>query len=403
MGNAFFIMMKRAATILLSALLICSMELGMAGVPYVCRPAAEGRASALAPLMQAGAGISATEQMSREYGVAPRAAAAIDELKARNFEIVMPVFNKVDDLAAVLEKLKETGLIELCVFIEDVSIDGTREMLEGFIKSGDIRPGQVIFRKTNGKKVRGINEYLTESQNKDAYIMVMVADSVIAPARGESVAESFLRLIDHCRANDLAAATTPFLINSRFTLNPVVLWQKFQLAVSNNMRAINQMTGQYPFLHGACTVWKTSALLEVYADSNHRMDFRTEDVDSTRIAKKMNLKAEFSRSFFAMRTNPEPLGVYFQQQQRWMGSIFANLTKTQRLTVAVSFIAAMLIPALVMPLLNAHPLIFGAVTFASVGQMLAVMARMDISKSVARNPSAEEENASAGAMFGVCA
>lgn len=86
--------------------------------------------------------------------------------------ILIPVYNEVKTLSAVVERISSLGIDKELIIVDDCSTDGTREMLETKYRG---RPGiKVLFHKNNMGKGEAIKTALDKA--KGEYAIIQDAD-----------------------------------------------------------------------------------------------------------------------------------------------------------------------------------------------------------------------------------
>ncbi|HKJ26996.1 MAG TPA: glycosyltransferase family 2 protein, partial [Anaerolineales bacterium] len=63
--------------------------------------------------------------------------------------VIMPVYNEIDTLAEIIERVRAVGVAEEIIIVDDGSVDGTREILKSLDGLPDIRI--IMHEKNQGK------------------------------------------------------------------------------------------------------------------------------------------------------------------------------------------------------------------------------------------------------------
>jgi glycosyltransferase involved in cell wall biosynthesis len=70
-------------------------------------------------------------------------------MPAMKLSVIMPVYNEINTIATILDRVRATGLADEIVIIDDGSSDGTREYLRGLPQDGQVRI--VLHERNQGK------------------------------------------------------------------------------------------------------------------------------------------------------------------------------------------------------------------------------------------------------------
>jgi len=225
-------------------------------------------------------------------------------------KVLIPVYNGESILEETIKEIKKLDYLDICVFIDDSSTDGTAKIL----RSWESLLAGVYHMERNGQKVGSIKKVLEEMRKKGElpkHVVLTDADTFIYNHNSK---EALQRAVDYMESQKLVAIglmDVPYRNHS--LLQKLQYWEYLSDRAMHN---ILSSRGYMRCIPGAGGIYQADVLLK--ALQSHSLRHAGDDMEVTALVQKLGYKVGYYNKDLEVRTRvPHSFGSLIKQRVRW--------------------------------------------------------------------------------------
>ena len=225
------------------------------------------------------------------------------------YRVIVPIYNGDGILEETLKEIGKLEYLDVCVFVDDASRDGTKEIL----KEWETKLANVYYMEENGQKIGSIQKVLEEMKEEGKlpeYIILSDGDTFFYNHNTKTAFRNAIDFLEENKLKAIAIKDVPY--KNHNLLQRLQYWEYLSDRCMHN---ILSRKGYMRCICGAGGIYSSECLLK--ALKQHSLRHAGDDMEITCLVQKLGKVGYYNNDLEARTRVPNTWMGLFKQRIRW--------------------------------------------------------------------------------------